>query len=170
MRNNYEVRAQKFIREIAPFFDGCNFLWDYEGAVLNFMMEHPNRKIKTSNGLARIALITSDYVVKIEYNENNVSTYGGGEAEIAFYKDAEADGFEYLFAKVSRYEYNGKKYYIMPRIRNINIDRWEEGFHFMTDEEVEWCEDHELYDLHGGNYGFRNGKICIIDYACNDYR
>ena len=37
----------------------------------------------------------------------------------------------------------------------------------MTDEENDWCDEHSLSDLHGNNYGFRNGKICIIDYACH---
>ena len=39
----------------------------------------------------------------------------------------------------------------------------------MTYEERQWCLDHEITDLHSGNYGFRNGHICIIDYACYGY-
>ena len=35
----------------------------------------------------------------------------------------------------------------------------------MTDEEIEWCDDHHLTDLHCNNYGFRHGKVCIVDYA-----
>ena len=55
----------------------------------------------------------------------------------------------------------------MPRIRGISEDNYYHADHFMTDAERDWCDRHDLSDLHCNNYGFRNGKVCIVDYACS---
>lgn len=168
MRNSYEVRAQKFIREFFPFIDGCVDFLDYEEATYDFMIEHPHRKVAFDHGMTRVVFITSDYVVKIDYSEENIEKFGGGEKEIAFYEMAEREGMAYLFAKISRYDFNGKRFYIMPRVKGIDEDRWEDAWHYMTDEETDWCLDHNLYDLHCKNYGLHNGKVTIFDYGAYD--
>ena len=75
---------------------------------------------------------------------------------------------ESLFAKISRYDFNGKRFYIMPRVKGIDEDRWEDAWYYMTDEETDWCLDHNLYDLHCKNYGLHNGKVTIFDYGAYD--
>lgn len=167
MRNDYEVRAQKFIQELFPYLINCSACYEFEGAVLNFMIDHPRRKISFDHGMTRVAFMTSDYVVKIDYSEENIAKFGGGEKEIEFYEMAEREGFDYLFAKISRYEYQGMTFYIMPRIRGIE-KHWDDAWWYMTQEESDWCTDHHLYDLHSKNYGWRNGKVCIIDYGAYD--
>jgi hypothetical protein len=162
---NYEERAKDFIKMIYPVIEDCKDVWDYRNAIRMFNNAN-SRKIICGNGCARIALITSDYVVKFEYDEEEVDRIGGGENEIEMYKIAEAEGFAYMFAKVTRYEYMGKRFYIMPRINGIGRNPWSCGEKYMTPEEKQFCEFHQLTDLHSKNYGFRKGHICIVDYAC----
>lgn len=167
MQNNYEVRAQKFIQQIFPFIeDIMEDFYEIEDAVDTFN-ETYHRKVSMRYGDARVALITSDYVVKFTYDYEAEEEIGGGENEIALYEQAVKDGFEYLFAKVSRYEYMGKYFYIMPKIDHIGERKnlWNHADDFMTPEEQNWCEDHFLIDLHSSNFGFRGGKVCIVDYA-----
>ena len=168
MRSSYEVRAQKFIREIFPFIKNCSDLDEYEFGIYDYQIEHPRRNIICDHGMTRVVFITSDYVVKIDYSEKDVARFGGGEKEVAFYEMAQREGMAYLFAKISRYEYEGRTFYIMPRVNGVSDDRFEDAWWFMTDKENEWCNDHGLYDLHGKNYGLVKGKVVIIDYGCYD--
>lgn len=168
MRNSYEVRAQRFVREIFPFLMDCVNCYDYEKATYNYMIEHPTRNVGFAHGLTRVALITSDYVVKIDYNEEQVARFGGGEKEIAFYAMAEREGMAHLFAKITRYDFCGRTFYIMPRVKGVSEERWEDAWCYMTEEEADWCLDHNLYDLHARNYGLHKGKVTIIDYGAYD--
>lgn len=168
MRSSYEVRAQKFIRAIAPYFMDCEDLFDFQRAIFDFMMDHPRRHIHYDHGMTRFAIITSDYVVKIDYSPENIKRFGGGEQEIAFYQMAEREGMAHLFAKISRYDFGGRRFYIMPKVTGIDEERWEDAWYYMTAEECEWCEDHNLYDLHCKNYGIMNGKVKIFDYGAYD--
>lgn len=164
---NYEERAKDFIQKVFPFIENANYPKVARENIAFFNMQF-HRKVQVSAGIARIALITSDYVVKFDYDEDNIEYVGGCESEIEMYAQAEADGFEYLFAKITRFDYNGKAFYIMPRIKNIHSDSWNYAQAYMTQEELQWCNDHSLTDLHSNNYGFRNGHVCIFDYACTD--
>lgn len=168
MRSSYEHRAKRFIKQIFPYLMACAELEEYEEAVFNFMMDHPYRNISCDHGLTRVAYITSDYVVKIDYDEEQIARFGGSEKEIAFYAMAEREGMAHLFAKISRYDYRGRRFYIMPRVTGIDEDRWEDANYYMTDEENDWCEEHHLYDLHCKNYGLVNGQVKIIDYGAYD--
>lgn len=162
MKNSYQVRAQKFIRQIAPFLERCNNTTDYEYAVYAYNnMFH--RHVRYAHGLTRIALITSDYVVKIEYG-NLVTVYGGCEEELSLYKEAEEEGFAYILAKIDYFHYNGRDYYIMPRINSIGRTD-EDADEYMTESEKDWCNSHRLCDLHNGNYGWKNNHVILIDYA-----
>lgn len=168
MRNSYEVRAQKFIRQVASYIADCHDYCDLDYAMMNYMIDHPSRKVSVNHGMARMVLITSDYVIKMDSNPDWIEEVGGGEEEMKFYSIAENEGMAYLFAKVSRYDYNGRSYYIMPRVYGIDPDRWFDAYHYMTQEERNWCMEHQLYDLHCNNYGFRDGHVCIVDYACSE--
>ena len=161
---NYEDRAKDFIKQIFPYVKGCHNVLRALEQVDSFNQTY-NRKVRVAHGIARIALITSDYVVKFDYDKSEVEAVGGGENEIKMYAIAEREGFAYLFAKVSPYCYKGMKFYIMPLIRGIGRGH---GYahNWMTEEEYDFCEDHYLTDLHSNNYGFRNGHVCIVDYAC----
>lgn len=164
---SYIERAKDFVKEIYPYLERANFeCWATMNIVRQYNADH-TRAVKFAHGIARVALITSDYVVKFDYDEDEVACVGGGEAEMEFYAMAKAEGFAYLFAEVTRFFYGEKYFYIMPRIRGISEENYYHADHFMTDEERAWCDRHNLSDLHCNNYGFRNGKVCIVDYACS---
>lgn len=159
MRNTYEVRAQKFIQQIAPYFDYAVDHDDREYAVDCFNFDY-RRKVIYAHGMTRYALITSDYVVKVDYASTR---WGNSEDEMEIYEEAKQDGFDYLFAKISRYDYNGTSYYIMPRIHGIG-KKWYDADEYLTEEELDWVRDH-ICDLHNENYGWKNGRVVIFDYA-----
>jgi len=168
---NYEDRAMDFVKELYPYlvdfgaFDRHSFV-RYATAVDAFN-DDKHRKVHFANGLTRVAFITSDYVVKYEYNPNNVDFYGGCENEIVRYVKAEEEGFAYLFAKITRFLYNGHAFYIMPKIRGIGQDRYEDKYadEFMTEEESDFIYGLGVTDMHYQNFGFRNGHVCLVDYA-----
>ena len=168
MKSNYEVRAQRFIEKIAPIVPkilNSSTIMRMREIVAQFNDEN-HRKVVVSKGLTRVALISSDYVIKIDYHRDVI--FGDCESELHIYEIAKADGYDYMFAKITRYPYNGINYYIMPRINGINPDRYEEAWDYMDDNEREWCYEHNLIDLHSGNYGWHNKHIVIIDYAATD--
>lgn len=160
MKNSYEVRAEKFIQQIFPYLNGLDDHEKREKAVYYFNMDH-NRHVYYDHGMTRYVLISSDYVVKVDYNETK---WGNCEDEVLLYEEAEMDGFEYLFAKITRYTYQGVNFYIMPRIYGVERKRYDAD-EYMTEEEKDWCYDHDLCDLHNGNYGWKDGHVVIFDYA-----
>jgi len=159
MRNTYEVRAQKFIRRIAKYLEGAQEVYDFQWGVKAYNY-HYHTKVKLDYGMSRVALITSDYVVKIDYNK---TPWGNCEDEMQVYTEATLDGFSYLFAKITRYEYNGISFYIMPRIHGIGRTPYD-AEEYLTAEENDWVYEH-LFDLHNHNYGWYKNKIIIFDYA-----
>jgi len=162
---SYVERAKDFIATIFPLIQDCQEPYDYRKVMERFNHRY-SRHVIVSNGLARVALITSDYVVKIEYDEAEVENIGGCEREIAMYAIAKAEGFAYLFAEITRYEYNGHIFYIMPRVYGIGKYEYDYANEHMTNEENEFCERHDITDLHSHNYGWRGDHVCLVDYAC----
>ena len=164
MRNSYEVRAERFIHQIYDYICDCKTLRQFESAVFWFNKDH-NRKVTFSHGLTRVCFITSDYVVKYDFGtKHNISDFGSCESEIRMYECAERAGFAYLLAKPTPVRYHGKTFCIMPRIYGIER-RDEDVNYFLTEEENDWIIDH-IFDLHNQNYGWKNRRPVIFDYAC----
>lgn len=165
---NYEERAKDFIEKIRPFIADCKTMNQYCNAVKRFNRKY-NRKVIVSSGATRIAFITSDYVVKFDYNGAGAGTFGDCESEARLYRKAEEEGFEHLLAKITPYNpKNAKKtFYIMPRINNVGKTPYSADF-YLTGDEYCWVNDH-IGDLHRFNYGWKNKHIVIIDYAYNCY-
>ena len=160
MKSNYIMRAKKFVPVVDEIIYNCP---NIELEINRYNVAH-KRKVIFAHGLTRYAFITSDYVIKVDYDDSEIARFGGCEDELELYGQAKSDNMEYLFAEITKYEYNGHDYYIMPRI--YGIGRTEENAEeYMTQEEMDWCDDHELTDLHYLNYGWRNKHICIIDYS-----
>lgn len=163
MKTSYEVRAKKFIQQIAEYLKNCYMPDDFERAIKRYN-EAKKRHVRVESGACRVVLITSDYVVKIDYNPTKIQYFGGCEDECEFYRRAEDDGYEYLFAKITKFVCHGRAFYIMPRIGGIGLDK-------MTN----WSIDEEEYvynnveDLHEWNIGYKNNIGIVIDYACNEY-
>ena len=154
MKSSYEVRAKRFIEEIADYLEMCHDYDTYEFATYVFNTSH-HRAVKFAHGMTRIAFITSDYVVKIDCPEYEgcIERYGGCEREMEVYAKAVKDGFDFLFAKISCYEYRGRKYYIMPRIKGLKR-RWDNAEDYIYDRDaLNWLYDNGITDLHNENYG-----------------
>lgn len=162
-KSSYEVRARRFIEQLWPFMHNCHCPEQFESAVDNFNTFY-HRKVIFAYGLTRVAFVTSDYVIKLEYSPDDICVFGGCEDEVSLYRRAEKDGFAYMFAKIERYAYRGLNFYIMPRIHGIERTEYN-AEDYMTDAELDWCDSQGLTDLHNGNYGWKNGHIVIIDYA-----
>lgn len=160
---SYEERAKNFIAEIFPYIQHCGSHYAMERMIDDYNRDH-NRKVAYCHGLTRFALVTSDYVVKVDYNPRKIAEFGGCEKEIALYEEAESDGFAYLFAKITRFDYMGNRFYIMPRVHGIGRFPWD-AWEYMTAEEADWCNDHNLKDLHNFNYGWKEDHVVLIDYG-----
>ena len=168
MKANYEERAKKFIAQVYPYIKNCRDNFDFELAIHQFnKLNH--RKVQVAYGSTRIALITSDYVIKVDYDGWGTGIFGSCKSEVRMYRQAKRDGFDYLLAKITPYrqKYN-RTFYIMPRIKGVGRTPWDADF-YLTNTEEDWVEEH-IGDLHNENYGWKNGHIVIIDYAHNDLK
>lgn len=168
MKSDYRLRAQKFIRVIYNLIQNdiynpstiSDLIWEYNYA--------HNRKIQVSYGCSRVALITSDYVVKWVYDEENANDVGNCEDEYYFFQYAKECGFAYLFAEMTLFEYQGITFGIMPRIKNIGFvsHHYADIDSYLSPNELKWVENN-VSDLHHGNWGIKNDKAVIVDYGWN---
>lgn len=167
MKSSYEVRAQRFVEQFfGSILEDIPNMNSKDFKLYTAYFNHSrSRKVTFKYGLARYAFITSDYVVKIDYSAFGVLCYGGCENEMKAYALAVHDGYEYLFAKISRYNYKGINFYIMPRVEGKICDEEEDAFEYMTEEEQDWCVRNGLSDLHYNNFKLVNNEPIIFDYA-----
>lgn len=165
MKSTYETRAFKFAIILARLFDGCSSLEDFELALDYYNATH-SRKLHWAHGVSRIAIIRSDYVIKFNITPDEEwedGRAGNCESEEAVYERACEDGFEYLLAKTTVCTIAEHTFSIMPRINHV--DDWNRDWtNYCTDEERAWLENN-VNDLHEGNVGYKNKKVCVIDYA-----
>jgi len=165
MKSDYRVRAFNFLKSIFPYIcDTMESAWETEQAVWRYNVIK-SRNVQCMSGSARIALITSDYVIKWDYDEENVQEIGGCDVEYENYREAVAAGYGHLFAETTQVEYNGITFNIMPRVKNIGRKHHAYDIdHYMTREEYNWVS-HFISDLHSYNWGIMNNRAVIIDYA-----
>lgn len=163
--SNYEVRAKKFIAKVYPYIKNCDDSFDFSLAINRFNLEC-HRNVQIASGSTRVVMITSDYVIKVDYDGWGKGRWGSCADEVRMYRKAKHDGFAHLFAKVTpvRKGYN-RTFYIMPRIGGIAKKPCD------ADEYVDGDDYDYLYenvgDLHNQNYGWKDGHIVMIDYAYN---
>lgn len=156
IKNSYKIRAQKFIRDIYPYLTEQNF-HNLKEAINKFnSVKH--RKVKYDCGSSRKCLISSDYVVKIDYDP--YSYFGNCESELEKWEYISKTPFAKNFAPISKYIYNGHDFYIMPFIPNVGKyeDEIDEDFLAFFGGLVE--------DIHERQFGKKNGTYIFIDYAC----
>ena len=167
MKTSFDSRACKFIHDIYPFIKNCHDVESFQKQV-RIYNSVTHRKVKVAYGMARICLICSDYCIKIDYSSYGCETYGGCENEYQFYRFAQKEGYDYLFAKVVKVEIFNKEWYIMERINNIGLEEYECNYaeELVSYEESDWLKTY-CHDLHNENFGFKNGRCIIIDYAMN---
>ena len=162
MKNPYTVRAEKFLHEIYPYIKRENEVHKIRAAVAQFNKDK-NRKVKFAFGVSRIALITSDYVIKFDRKGGRWA--GDCAGEYKKYQQAVKDGFAYLFAASTKVTYKHRNFYIMPRINGIGSGKYWENLTF----EEEYYIDSVTSDMHNGNFGYYHKKPVIVDYAMAGY-
>ena len=165
MKVDYEVRALKFAKVLVTLFANCATYYDFVAAVELYNKTH-TRKLCYASGVSRFAVMRADYVIKFDMAPEagwEDGRAGNNDTELQVYETAVADGMEYLLAKTTIAHVGNRDVAIMPRISHVDdYDRyWRE---YCTAEEARWLDLH-LRDLHDGNVGYRNGKVCVIDYA-----
>jgi len=165
MRSDYITRAKKFIPALDEMLSD-NFKNKYliQQYIRAYNYTH-RRNVIFSHGLTRYVFITSDYVIKVDYSIDY--NFGNCADECEIYEMAKQDGMEYLFAEITEYKYCGHTYYIMPRIHGIGRTD-NDAYDWMNAQELDWIREHNIFDLHSLNYGWRNKHICLIDYAAHD--
>ena len=172
IKTDYEVRAKEFIKEFAPYLKGIRVnksnSYKVREAVRQFNVDK-KRNVKVASGASRIVLITSDYVVKLDFG----TTWAGNSAtEMYGYEQAKKDGYEYLLAKISLYKCRNRKFYIMPRARvaeTLTFEGQKRLWFKFTEDERKYIRDN-FEDLHDHNWGSLHGRPVLIDYAWNDFK
>ena len=172
IKTDYEVRAKAFIKEFAPYLKGIRVTrsnsYKIYDAVRRFNVDK-KRNVKVASGASRIALITSDYVVKLDFG---TTWAGNSKTEMLGYQQAQKDGYEYLLAKISLYKCCNRSFFIMPRARVAETLTWrgqKRLWDKLTEDERRYIHDN-FEDLHENNWGSLNGKLILIDYAWNNFK
>ena len=172
IKTDYEVRAKAFIKEFAPYLKGIRVTrsnsYKIYDAVRRFNVDK-KRNVKVASGASRIALITSDYVVKLDFG---TTWAGNSKTEMLGYQQAQKDGYEYLLAKISLYKCCNRSFFIMPRARVAETLTWrgqKRLWSKLTEDERRYIRDN-FEDLHENNWGSLNGKLILIDYAWNNFK
>lgn len=172
MKSDYRTRALKFLKTIFPYIKNDLYsIDDVEYHVNRYISEHPSRKIEVNCGSARIALITSDYVIKWDYDDEAIADIGGCEKECEIYNNIKKEGYAYLFAESTLINYCGINFEIMPRVRAIGVNCHPHDIcELLNGMEIDWLKQKGLmYDLHHWNWGIKYNKPVIIDYAYVEY-
>ena len=168
MKNDYKVRAFNFLKSLYPYIeDSLNDPYECADKVMAFN-EEKHRKVSIAWGSVRVAFISSDYVVKYDYDKNDAKRFGGCEDEEEFYRFAKEKGFEHLFAEISSFEYMNHTFYVMPRINMRMNQEGERAEWYLVGAERDFVDNY-LYDLHDENFGWKNNHPVIFDYAFNTF-
>ena len=156
--STYEERGTKFAKFLAELFANCYELEDFEEVISAYNKTHKNR-LKYRHGVSRIAILRSDYVIKFNYGDEDFA--GDCVSEARVYAKAVEAGMEHLLAKTTVLYLNGLICSVMPRIKGVGSHR---GWNNLTLREKAWLGAN-INDLHRNNYGYKNRKICVVDYA-----
>ena len=166
MKKSYIERAQNFMIRYIKWCEKNGYPYNEKGAIMHYCYLRSNSRtsVKYAAGCCRASLITSDYCIKIEFNGTQANDYGGNDNEIwAWEKYINGSGFEYLFAKATEFSYNGCYCEIMPRIKGVGTGG-DYVCRYLNEEECEFVDNY-FGDMHMNNYGFKNKRPVIIDYA-----
>lgn len=168
IKNDYVIRAQKFVRSFAPYIDKKVTIRSMISAVNAFNADY-NRKVRLNYGASRFVFLTSDYCIKIDRADSD-DLWGNCEKEYKAYMRMKRLKCREVFCPIEKYTYNNVNYYIMPRCSKTNdpdVQMWDVS-NRLTAKQARFIEKH-FRDLHSGNIGMLHGKPVIIDYACNKF-
>ena len=161
MKSNYIVRAQKFMETFYPYMRKYRI-----GDAVNHFNEDKHRAVQCRQGAVRRVLITSDYVIKWDYDKRNSKTFGGCREEYKTYQKVKDDYYGYLFAEITPIKVRNRTFYVMPRVNMRASQEGGRAEYYLDGAEREFVDDY-LYDLHDENFGWKNNRLVIFDYAYN---
>lgn len=162
MKSNYIMRATKFMEAFYPY------MRKYEiRQAIRLFNEKNHRMVRLCKGAVRYVLVTSDYVIKWDYNKQNSKCFGGCREEYHKYQEVKNDYFGYLFAEITPIKVKHRIFYVMPRVESLGIDHNQYIDEVLEEEEIHYLyEEACIGDIHDENWGYINGQPVIIDYAC----
>lgn len=161
MKTDYRIRAEKFAHVLVKLFENCETLDDFYDAVEEYNHTHRNCNMRIDNGISRVAIMRSDYVIKFHRRADFDSWAGDSYSERRVYEKAVAAGYGHLLAETTLVNIDGVDVAIMPLIKGVGTTNM---YDCTTCKEYDWLRKN-VGDLHKSNYGRRNGKVCVIDYA-----
>lgn len=172
MKMNLLCNASKFALDLFDYLPDFPDSDDIINAVEAYNADH-NRHYKVASGATRTTVIGQRYVVKFETGtEWCKNRFGGNAREYACYLQAMRDGVADMFAPCAIFRYHGADILLMERTPKASCYASKPAPHKvierLTIEQRLWLIDHNVDDLHMGNYGMRDGKPVFFDYACND--
>lgn len=159
----YTERAKKFISQIYPYIKDFQCLTDIESMIEDFNKDK-HRKVQMNYGSSRCVLITSDYVVKFDYEDNPY--WGNCPEELKAWNliQEEYPDKVQFFAPIELYLYEGMDFYIMPYIRGVGSSRTEYLLNNYDENSRQWLYS-VVSDFHSLNFGNKNNTPVCIDYA-----
>lgn len=166
MKKSYIERARNFMIRYIKWCEKNDYSYDEKDTIRHYCKLRSNSRVlvRYAGGSCRASFITSDYCIKIEFKGTCADEFGGNDDEIwAWENHINGSGFEYLFAKPTEFSYNGCYCEIMPRIKDVGMGGCD-IYHYLNEEECAFVENY-FEDMHMNNYGFKNKRPVIIDYA-----
>lgn len=161
MKSDYITRAANFMESFYPYL----YKYEIEKAVSYFNSDK-HRKVIYKHGAVRRVLITSDYVVKWDYDIKNSKCFGGCAQEYKRYIELKDSDYGYLFAEITPIKVRNRMFYVMPRIDYLGTDVGQDIYEALSYDEYEFICDACIGDVHDENWGYLDGEPLIIDYAC----
>lgn len=167
IKTDYITRAIKFYNTIARDIQNFEKPEEYKEYFAYYNMHH-YRNVKIANGCARVAIITSDYVIKLDCGDPDY--YGGCAEEVRAYKRACIRGVQGAFAPITEI---APGVYVMPKCKCNYCNGWddepytvEQFYRGLSRDEKKFVSGF-IYDIHEGNIGKLHKKIVLVDYAAN---
>ena len=167
MRSNYVERAEKFMKSFVRNYGHPDTIKEVRDMVDRYNAAHTRTHLTFNYGISRCALVLSDYVIKWDYDVDEVVEWGGCENEMKLYTKASKMGLHYVLAPITRIWVYGRFYYVMPRCtRTTYMDKHHDLTYYIGEEKM-WglYNKLNLTDLHDANWGFLHGQATIFDYA-----
>lgn len=163
MKNSYTERAKKFISQVYPYIKDWKTVIDVEYAIKDFNKDN-HRKVQVDVGSTHCVLMTSDYVVKFDIEDN--SYWGNCPEELRawkFIQETYPDKVEF-FAPIELFQHERKSFYIMPYIRGVGNSRTWDLLNTCYEDTFLWFR-RNIADIHEFNFGIKNNIPVCIDYA-----
>ena len=164
---SYIENARNFLNSIACDLDrvhGCGWIMSYKMMINNYNIKYNSHYI-VKNGVVRVVIIGSDFVIKVDYNKERAQDFGGCEREYKFWRSVKDTHYAYMFAPITKMKAGHHYYYVMPRMDYLAVEKCEEIEDYVSEDDLDWLYD-TVRDLHDENYGMLDGELYIIDYAC----